>query len=253
MEGNDPLLFGSSKQPRYARVAEALMRDISRGVFPRGTLLPAEGALCERFGVSRATVREALRQLSEMGVVSKAHGIGTRVESTEVRGEYVLAVDSVSDLMQYGTETQLHIFDRRSVVATEETAPVLGCEPGTPWIRLMGMRMLNNDEKHPFSFSEILIDERFVDVARENSPSISYYKEIETRYREQVVAIDQEISAIDISTDIAARLGVEAGSSGLKIVRRFCGNSGRVLEVTTNIHPKNRFNYRLRVNRSLPK
>jgi DNA-binding GntR family transcriptional regulator len=247
------LLFATTKQPRYAKVADALMQDIVNGVFPRGSLLPPEGALCERFNVSRATVREALRQLSESGIVSKAHGIGTRVESTEVKGEYVLSVDSISDLMQYGTETQLRIFDRRPVVATAEMAAVLGCKPGTRWIRLRGLRMLDRDEKYPFSFSEILIDERFSDVAGEDSPTISYYKEIEARYGEPILGIDQEISAIDIPKDVAAKLGVEPGSSGLKVVRRFCGAGNRALEVTTNIHPKNRFNYKLHVNRATPK
>lgn len=247
------LLFGSTKQPRYARVADALLQDISSGVFPQGSLLPAEGALCERFEVSRATVREALRQLSEMGIVSKAHGIGTRVTATESKGEYVLSVDSVSDLMQYGTETHLRILDRKVVTATKENAAILGCEPGTRWIRLRGLRLVEGDEKHPIAYSEILIDARFSDVANEKSPTISYYKEIGARYGEHVVGVEQEIEAIDIPKDVAAKLGVEPGSSGLQITRRFCSPNNRVIEVTTNIHPKNRFSYKLKVNRAMPK
>ena len=51
----------SPRQPRYLQLADQLRGDIAAGVFPDG--FPTENALCTRFGVSRFTVREALRAL----------------------------------------------------------------------------------------------------------------------------------------------------------------------------------------------
>jgi GntR family transcriptional regulator len=229
------------------------MRGIAAGLFPLGSLLPPEAALCERFGVSRATVREALRQLSEMGIVNTSHGIGTRVEAIEAHGNYVLSVESMSDLMQYGAQTLLQVLDKHAIAASMEDALRLGCAPGDRWIRLRALRMLSRDEKHPISFSEILIDERFADVASETSPTVSFYKLIGERHGEQVASLDQEISAVDIAPDVAMKLGVEPGSSGLQVIRRFVGRDGRPFEITINTHPKNRFSYRLHLNRALPK
>ena len=56
-------------QPRYQDVADVLMKEVSEGKFPIGSMLPTELELCERFDVSRYTVREALRRLEEIGLV----------------------------------------------------------------------------------------------------------------------------------------------------------------------------------------
>ncbi len=54
---------GTAAQPRYAQIAEQLTTEIVTGRRGIGTLLPTEHALCAQHGVSRATVREAMRKL----------------------------------------------------------------------------------------------------------------------------------------------------------------------------------------------
>ena len=51
--------------PRYLQVARELRQDIVDGVYPVGSQLPTEHELCERFSVSRYTIREALRRLRD--------------------------------------------------------------------------------------------------------------------------------------------------------------------------------------------
>jgi hypothetical protein len=63
----------------YLQVARALKEEIVGGVYPVGTQLPTEDELCERFSVSRYTVREALRRLREDNLVSSRQGAGTVV------------------------------------------------------------------------------------------------------------------------------------------------------------------------------
>ncbi|MEJ1974808.1 MAG: winged helix-turn-helix domain-containing protein [Acetobacteraceae bacterium] len=58
---------GAAARPLYTQVAEALTADITTGRRGVGTLLPTEHELCALHGVSRATVREALRKLEAQG------------------------------------------------------------------------------------------------------------------------------------------------------------------------------------------
>jgi GntR family transcriptional repressor for pyruvate dehydrogenase complex len=58
-----------------------LMRD---GTFPAGAPLPAERALAERFGVSRGSVRDALRTLETIGLLVTRHGQGTFPQELDV-------------------------------------------------------------------------------------------------------------------------------------------------------------------------
>lgn len=243
------VMLGPSKQPRYARVADSLMRDIAGGTYAVGDLLPPESVLCERFNVSRATVREALRQLSELGIVSKAHGIGTRVTAVETQSNYLMSLDSVSGLMHYGTETVLRLIDREPMVATAADIPLLGCAVGDRWIRLRGLRSIVGADKRPIAYSEIYIDDRFPEIANETPATATYYEMIIDRHGEELQSVEQEISAMNIPADIAALLAVKPEAAGLQIIRRYRSSRTQPIEVTLNYHPKDRFTYQLRLNR----
>ncbi len=70
-----------AKQPRKIHdfLADQLGSEIVGGAFPPGTLLPAEGELRKRFGVSRTALREAFRALNAKGLIVSRTKIGTRV------------------------------------------------------------------------------------------------------------------------------------------------------------------------------
>ena len=72
-------------ETRYASVARRLAEGISTGEYPVGTVLPTEFRLAEQFGVSRATVRSALRELQQLGLVSRRRNTGTRVEAARAQ------------------------------------------------------------------------------------------------------------------------------------------------------------------------
>ncbi len=61
------------------RLRDELLEEITSSKLPAGTKLPTEGELSKRFGVSRATVREAVRGLVEAGYVSRRRGSGSYV------------------------------------------------------------------------------------------------------------------------------------------------------------------------------
>lgn len=63
------------------QVREQLLSAIERGDFPEGSLLPSERMLCETFGVSRVSVREAIAGLEAMGLITVQHGRGAFVRA----------------------------------------------------------------------------------------------------------------------------------------------------------------------------
>ncbi|WP_324617744.1 GntR family transcriptional regulator [Microvirga pudoricolor] len=234
-------------------MADALMRDITSGVYAVGDLLPPESVLCENFNVSRATIREALRQLSELGVVNKAHGIGTRVMALETQSQYLMSLNSISGLMHYGHETALRLIDRSAFVAGESDTELLGCAVGDRWIRLRGVRSVIGLENRPIAYSEIYIDERYAEIAYGPSPARTYYEMIIDRHGEELQTVEQEISAINFSVAIGDLMAVKPETAGLQIIRRYYCSQSQPIEVTLNHHPKERFTYKLRLNRPSPK
>lgn len=90
--------------------AVALLTDmITSGGFESGMLLPPEHELCDRVGVSRSTLRMALRTLEARGLVETKHGIGAVVTN---RTSETLA-DSIDLMLRRGGGTRRDVFEIR--------------------------------------------------------------------------------------------------------------------------------------------
>lgn len=71
------------------QVRTQIMQAIADGAYPIGSMLPSERVLCESFGVSRVSVREALAGLEALGVIKIRHGKGAIVQDRP-GGDYAL-------------------------------------------------------------------------------------------------------------------------------------------------------------------
>jgi GntR family transcriptional repressor for pyruvate dehydrogenase complex len=74
------------KASATTQVFRALYEMIATGRFQRGQKLPAQEELAKQFGVSRNTLREAINQLTAMGLLSSQQGVGTLVEAPTPEG-----------------------------------------------------------------------------------------------------------------------------------------------------------------------
>jgi GntR family transcriptional repressor for pyruvate dehydrogenase complex len=79
------------------QVREQLLAAIQRGDFPAGSPLPSERVLCETFGVSRVSVREAIAGIEAMGLISVQQGRGAFVQRA-VRDQYAVPFGSYLEI-----------------------------------------------------------------------------------------------------------------------------------------------------------
>ena len=79
----------SPVQPAYQQVASQLLELIIKGTVSVGERLPAEGEMALQFGVSRSTIREALRGLSSQRLVHTKRGVNGGTFVAEPSGEHV--------------------------------------------------------------------------------------------------------------------------------------------------------------------
>jgi DNA-binding FadR family transcriptional regulator len=86
MATNDHILLAPlSTPPAYSAVVDRLRRAIALGIVLPGDRLPSERTLAEQLGVSRVTVREALRVLQGEGLLITKRGSGGTVVSSAAR------------------------------------------------------------------------------------------------------------------------------------------------------------------------
>src|ERR1700759_5448990 len=124
----------TSDGPLYLQVVRALKDEIVSGVYPIGSQLPTEEELCERFSVSRYTVREALRRLREDSLVSSRQGAGTTVVPPHPAGSFVHEVMSINDLVAFATGVRFAIDTTEIIEIDEKLSARTGIASGERWL-----------------------------------------------------------------------------------------------------------------------
>ena len=234
--------FGSA-QPRYLALAETLSEAIRSGEYSVGTLLPTEAELCDAHKVSRHTVREAIRKLRDLGLVSRHQGVGTRVENKDISGRFVLSLGSVPDIWQYVQTTRLQVQRKKLITASEAEIPLPPIGNGERWLLSEGLRFIAGQEL-PISHTEIHVNGAFRGIGDQiGQKQVPIFSMIERRYGVKVVTIKQEISAVIVPPRMTKLLKVKANSPALSIIRHYVTPDNVVVEVGRSITPGDRFTY----------
>lgn len=247
METRYPL-SGTVGQSRHALVARSLLEQITADRYPVGRLLPTEAELCRQFGVSRTTLREAIRWLRDRGMVSSRPGVGTTVLAKQPNARFIHAVESISDVFQYAKNSLnpvvLDVLER-DVDAAE--AELLRCAPGQRWLRVQLARTFLGD-KTPILYSRVYVPHAYAGIAglipKRSEP---IYTLLESEYGERVIGVEQEFKAVRIDAAAARTLGVKAGVPGLCVIRHYFGSGERLLLVTVSLYRFDRYSYKMRL------
>jgi GntR family transcriptional regulator len=142
-----------------ARTREGLLRDLLDGAYPHGAKLPNEDDLAQRFGVSRATVREAVSGLVEAGYVTRRHGSGTYVTGTLPRRHALdMSVSYTRMIAEAGMEPGVVIIDQEEHPASAEEARVLQVPVGEP---LLVVERIRTADGRPVVYSVDRLPRRY--------------------------------------------------------------------------------------------
>jgi GntR family transcriptional regulator len=235
---------------RYQKLLDELLFRVETGTYPVGEFLPTENQLCREFGLSRFTVREALRRMTEMGMVVRLTRQGTRLISDRPATAYVQPLDSMDEVMMHVHDTHLNTVAVEFVSADNDLARTLQCEPGENWLHVCGTRE-SRDDNLPLSWTDIYVAERYSDIfgdARKADEPI--FKLIEKRYGERIAEIEQDISATIVPPTMALALRVRPNSAALLVNRRSYNSKGEIIEISINTQPSLRYTFRLRVKKN---
>ncbi|MFY3132084.1 GntR family transcriptional regulator [Achromobacter ruhlandii] len=233
--------------PRYKSIYQQLARDIGSGRYPVMTLLPTEHELCEQFGASRHTIREAIRMLTVAGMVSRRPGVGTRVETAHASTRFTQRISQFPDLLQYARNAALLVQDVRTVKLTKRLAESLGAEPGQPWLHINSIKTLG-DQDTPVACTLIYADPAHSDLRADIQPRISLLRLIEDHFGNRIHEVNQEFSATPIAAGIARQLHVEPQTAGFVITRRYYGSGGVLLLATITTFPHDKMKYSMSLN-----
>ena len=244
-------LIGKSP-PRYILMAQRLVDEIVSGRYPVGTLLPTELTFCTQYGVSRHTVREALREVQALGLVARHQGLGTRVVSSTPSRGYTHTLGSVDDLLQFASKTRLIDVVAQELAADERIAKAGQFELGQKLLHLDALRVASDDANAlPLAWTELYVIDAFAGIrdevgVREGAVGAL----IEQKYGVQIAEIQQKIRASIIMEPLAARLKAPPDSPALLVERWYLSEDRRVFEYAVSINPQNRYSFSMTLSRN---
>jgi GntR family transcriptional regulator len=217
--------FVDSSVPLYYQLATILRESIISGRYVIGDKFPTEADLVDMYAVSRATVRGALQNLKDEGLIRREAGRGTFVAGLpEFTG--TLKMDgTLNGLIAMGLATSPRLVELQQVTVTPQQAEVLGMEPGTPAIRACRVRYYKD---HPYCYIINTLPLQFAEMISDGDwESGSILKHLQTEHNIALGDADEYVRATVADANLARWLGVRIGSPLLQVdylIRDIQGN-----------------------------
>jgi GntR family transcriptional regulator len=202
---------------RYQEIAAELRAAIAAGEHAGGGLLPSEAQLSERFAASRVTVRRALEELRDEGLVDARRGLGWFVSADPLRQSLGHLGTIEAQLADAGITSERRVIDFAFVAAPARVRRVLGTG------HVLEVRRLNVAAGRPFARVTVWCSERIgkrfslADVER------APFYELLGR---ELGGATQTIAAAAATAGDAALLEIPAGSPVLLCRRTTCDLAG---------------------------
>jgi GntR family transcriptional regulator len=204
-------------KPIYVQIQEFLAEKILSGELTPESRISSERELCQELGVSRMTVRRAITELVNEGLLERRHGAGTFI--AKPKGTYNAAelIDYANAIRSKSQTVSRQLLEFSEVPASHRLSSRLKVEIGHSLYRIV---LLYFSNRIPVILERSFLScERCAGLQEYNLEKTSIYDLITEGLSMRLHSIDQEIEAVVASDIVANQLRVEEGFPLLMITR----------------------------------
>jgi len=224
-----PPLDETSAQPLYQQLQRALRGAIENGIIGPDDALPPERDLAEMLGVSRITVRKAIDELVDDGLLIRKQGSGTFV-SNRVEKNFAKLTSFSEDMRARGREPRSVWLNRAEGTVTPEESLTLRSSPGTPVFRFHRIRYAD-DAPMAIEYATVIAS----CLSSLEAVESSLYEALERTGNRPVRAL-QRLRAVLLTAEQAKLLKAQEGEAGLLVARVGYLKDGRAVEYSQSYY-----------------
>lgn len=225
----------------YLQVIEQLKRDIASGVFKEKEKLPSEFELAKIMGVSRATLREALRLLEEEHFIVRRHGVGTFVNPKPLFTAGIEELASVSDMIrQVGMTPGTNFISSSEELATEEDVERFGCSPDE---RIMTIKRVRTADGEPVVYCIDIFPSRYVGEEFLKQEDESIFEAIERTGNLRITQAVAQIEPVGYDEEASPILECEPETALLMLRQSHYAEGEAVILHSRNYFKGDKFNF----------
>ncbi len=203
-------------QPLYRQIREFIAQQINDGHWKNGQKLPSENELVEALKVSRMTVNRALRELTELGLVTRVHGLGSFVAEGPRHASLLELRDIADEIRTEGASHRCRVLTQKPLIATGEVASQMQVSEGSQLFYLRAVHLLDNT---PIQFEQRYVNPslmpQFIDQDFNQQTATAY---LLSQFKPD--EMEHVVSAILPGKTISKQLALQKGEPCLQLSRR---------------------------------
>lgn len=217
--------------PLYYQIMTLIKQYIISGVLKEGDLLPSESEFCERFAISRTTVRQAFAALEKEGLVNRRQGKGTFVSIPKLRRSLNTLYSFSGEMNRLGLQPDSEILSFEITQPTPDLLEDFKFNPGedTRVYKIVRRRSANGE---PLMMETVFIPVKFCEgLNKDMLQNVSLYKTIGEKAGIKPVRAVETYDATTIDKTQAKLLHCAPGTCAFFVTRVSQEESGKVFEV----------------------
>jgi GntR family transcriptional regulator len=197
---------------------------------PPGNRLPAEPELAQQLGVSRATLREAMRTFEGQGLIRRRQGVGTFVVShSQIIESGLEVLESIETMARkIDLDVSMGTYQVKQIEADEKQAEALGVEPSTLLLKVV--RVINAEDRPVAYLVDILPTDILSPDELQSDFTGSVLDLLMQRGSPELVNSLTEICSVAATSEIARALEIQRGDTLLLFTARLYDSLGRVVD-----------------------
>jgi GntR family transcriptional regulator len=232
---DDNPVLASGAVPKHAQLRAILLDRAETALAPHAAI-PPERKLMAKYGVSRSTVREAIRQLVEEGVLYRIQGKGTFVAGERVQSDLHLA-SFTEDMRRRGLVPATVVMASALIDAPLEVRAALGLKAGAQVQQIDRLRLAGGS---PMAFERGYYAAELVPDLGDHDLTRSLYATFATEYGLRIDHAEQTAWAETASAALAEPLGIDEGAP-LLVFRRTSSAGSTPVEYVTSWYRGDRY------------
>lgn len=230
----------SSPVPLYYQVSQQIEDAIVRGDLQPGTRLENETGIARRWGLSRPTVRRAMQELVNKGLVVRKRGIGTQVVGNHTVKRQVQLTSLYDDLLRSDQDPSTVVRGHEFISADDDLAAHLSLDVGDNVLHLERVRLAGGE---PLAIMRNWLPaEVGATITRAQLEETGLYALLRSRGVHTRIA-SQRIGARGASADEAKALAVRRGACLLTMERTTYDDTGRAVELGRHVYLADKYTF----------
>ena len=222
-------------EPLYYQIREDIREKINSKEYPPNSMIPTEAELCEHYGVSRITVRRAILDLVQEGLLNRGKGKGTFVSEnyglTEVNG----VQSFTQELLGLNMRPSAKLLGCRVRTADSTLRNALSLAEGEKVVTISRLRLVNDQE--PCMVEVMNFPYKRVPGIANEDLNQSIYQLLKNKYQCEIVYATDIMEPIIIGEYESKLLDVTMPTAGMRTNRLGYDSDKNPVEYTTHIIP----------------